>query len=494
MVPSADVVVLGGGPSGAVAAHLLAGWGHSVTLLTRPSPQRALAESLPPSVTRLLDHVGLRRAVDAGGFIRATGNTAWWESGDCRSELFGGGVTGYQVDRARFDRLLLGEAAAAGATVRRRATVRSVDLVPDGHGLRRVRYDEAGKSQAVRARWILDCTGRSGVTARRGRRVPEPGLRTMALVAAWDRAAGWPVPDVTHTLVESYPGGWAWSVPLSETRRHVTVMVDPTLTPLAGRGRLANAYRDELRRTTQLGALLVGARMVGRPWIRDASPYSARQVGEDGLLLAGDAASFSDPLSSFGVKKAIASGWLAAVVVRSALADPGITGAALQVHQRREQAMADALRRQAMEFSRVAAVSHPGEYWTRRANLDLVGIQDEPDIRALREDPDVLAAFAELRSRERLALRQAPGLQRAPRPAIQADRVVLQDHLIVSAFPEGIRWLRDIDLVRLSDLAPDMDQVPSLFDAYNRTGPPAPLPDFLGALAVLIGRGILEFA
>jgi len=489
-----DIAVLGGGPAGAIAAYLLAGWGHSVALLTRPSPQRALAESLPPSATKLLDHVGLREAVDAAGFIRATGNTAWWESGDRRTEPFGAGTTGYQIDRTRFDRLLLNEAAGAGAAVRRRCTVRRVDREPGPDGTRAVEFDAGGEGHSLRARWVLDCTGRTGMTARHGWRVPEPGLRTMALVATWERSDGWPVADHTHTLVESYAGGWAWSVPLTDTRRHVTVMVDPTLTPITGRGRLAAAYRAELRRTAQLGPMLQGARMVGQPWARDASPYGARQVGAPGHLLVGDAASFTDPLSSSGIKKAIASGWLAAVVVRSVLADPGLGTEALQLHHRRERAMADALRRHAADFSRSAAASHPGDFWTRRASLDLREIDDEPDVAALRQDPDVLAALAELRRRDRIVLRPGTVASRIARPTIRGDRITLQDHLVVPAFPSGIRWLRDLDLVRLADMAPSVDQVPALYDRYNATGTPAPLPDFLGALAVLVGKGVLDFA
>jgi len=491
MPATADAAVLGGGPAGAVAAHLLAGWGHSVVLLTRPSPHRALAESLPPSVTRLLDHAGLRAAVDAAGFIRATGNTVWWESGDQRVEPFGEGALGWQVDRNRFDRLLLQQAEAAGAFLHRRATVREVS--GDGRG-RRVRYDAGGTTRALTARWVLDCSGRAGLVARHGWRVPEAGLRTMALIATWDRPRGWPVEDQTHTLVESYAGGWAWSVPLSATRRQVTVMVDPTLARIAGRGRLAAAYRDELGGTARLGPMLAGARMVGRPWARDASPYTAQRTGEPGMLLAGDAVSFADPLSSFGVKKAIASAWLAAVAVRTALTDSSLAAAALELHDRRERAMAEALRAHALEFSRTAAASYAGGFWARRAELEAGDGLGEPDVRALRRDPEVLAALDQLRRREPLALRAAPGLRRERLPAIREDRITLTEHLVVPAFPSGIRWLRDIDLLRLADMAVHADQVPALFERYCATVAPAPLPDFLGALAVLLGKGILELA
>src|SRR5438105_4866701 len=85
------------------------------------------------------------------------------------------------------------------------------------------------------ARHPLDCSGGAGVVARDGWRRPVDGARTTALVAVWNRDSSWNVADETHTIVESYAQGWAWSVPVSPSERFVTVMTDPALTDLGGR-------------------------------------------------------------------------------------------------------------------------------------------------------------------------------------------------------------------------------------------------------------------
>ena len=77
---------------------------------------------------------------------------------------------------------------------------------------------------------------------------------------------------------------------------------------------------------------------------------------------------------------------------------------------------------------------------------------------------------------------------------MRGDRVTLEEHLVVPAFRDGVRYLRSVDLVQIVALAPSYDQVPDLYSAYNRAAPPAPLPDFLGALSVLVGKGILDLA
>src|SRR5215470_12119827 len=110
-----DVAILGGGPAGSAAARLLASHGHRVAVLTRTPTRPTLAESLPPSVGKLLDRIGVRSAVDAADFVRATGNTVWWGTDELRVESFGAGSLGWQVRRDRFDTVLLAEAERASA-------------------------------------------------------------------------------------------------------------------------------------------------------------------------------------------------------------------------------------------------------------------------------------------------------------------------------------------------------------------------------------------
>ena len=493
-------MILGGGPAGAGVARLLAAQGHRVVMLARAPAKPALAESLPPSVGKLLERIGVRSAIDAAGFVRATGNTVWWGSPEPRIESFAAGALGWQVERDRFDELLLAEAGRAGARVVCPAIVTDVVLRSADAETSTVHYESRGRRSSLAARWVLDCTGRSGLLARRDWRRADPAGRTLAIAGVWHRRHGWnALADETHTLVESYEGGWAWSVPVSRERRYVTVMVDPAVTPIRAPdlpSRLTSVYSAELAKAARLDELARSgrgsARLTGRPFARDASSYDAGRYGDDGILLVGDAASFVDPLSSYGIKKALSSAWLASVVVHTALVDESMRSAALDLFERRERAMVDALRRRFAELSRDAG-GEATDFWRRRSSVES-GDDGDADVSSLRADPDVLSAFDVLRRRDTVALRPAEGLRRVERPTVRGDRVALEEHLVVPAFRDGVRYLRNVDLVQIVALAPGYDQVPDLYSAYNRTAPPAPLPDFLGALSVLVGKGILDLA
>jgi flavin-dependent dehydrogenase len=489
----ADVALIGGGPAGSAAGRLLASWGHSVVLLSRTSRQPALAESLPPSCVKLFDEIGVRAVVDRAGFIRATGNTVQWAGSDRerRVEMFGRAGLGYQVSRDKFDELLLDGAQAAGASVERDVSVRDAEREGD---VWRVQFDRPSGPDTIRARWILDCSGRAGVIARRGWRRTDSHARTIAIAGIWDRAGAWALEDATHTFVESYANGWAWSIPVSESRRFVTVMLDPRVTSVPGRSELDTAYAAELAQAPALRALVEGATMAGAPWACDATAYSAERVAGDNALLVGDAASFVDPLSSFGVKKALASAWLAAITVHSALIDPTATDPAVELFTARELAMAEHLRQGAAALARDAAGAHETPFWSARADVDPARTSDEWDVDALRTDVRVHAAFEELKRRPALRLGTADAVRFVQRPVVRGHRIALEEHLAAPMAPNGVRYCRNVDLVVLARLAPRFEQVPDLYEAYNRAAAPAPLPDFLGALSTLVGFGMLTLA
>ena len=497
-----EVVVIGGGPAGSAAARLLAQWGHGVLLVTGPTGGRSLGESLPPSCYKLFDLLDARAAIDAAGFLPSSGNTVRWAGGETRAATFAEGAIGLQIERVRFDAVLRQLAGDAGAQVETDARVRDVRLPrsggpPDQESPSVEYVTGAGETRQIDAPFLLDCSGRTGVIARRGYRVDDTGRTTLALTAVWTSESGWTDDHPSHTLVETYGDGWAWSVPVAPDRRYATVMVDPAVTDLGSARGLEERYGRELEKTVALRQMLAGATRRTAPWGRDASGYHAEAYGGPGFLLVGDAASFIDPLSSYGVKKALASAWLAAVVAHTTLTNRSMAAVALELFSERERAMHAAALVQSAHFFTEAARHHLHPFWTGRAGddpADRVDIGADADVSNLRDDPAVLGAFEQLRQAASLQLRRGTAVRVEARPALTTREVVLQDRLVLPAWPadgRGIRFLRDVDLVQLVDLATAHRQVPDLFDAYNRTAPPVALPDFLGALSVLLAKGAL---
>jgi hypothetical protein len=324
---------------------------------------------------------------------------------------------------------------------------------------------------------VLDCTGRAGVVARaRGWRVYEPALKTIALVGVW-RHDAWRVVDASHTLIESYPDGWMWSVPVAPDTRYIAAMVDPRSSNLEGAA-ARETYFAEVRKAPRFCSLTSGARFEAGPWGWDASMYASTHYADDAVLLVGDAGSFIDPLSSAGVKKALASGWLAAVAAHTALRDPTMRQVAFNFYAAREQEIYASFRSLTERFLADAAAAHTHPFWTDREFPTAA----PPD--------DVAPAFARLRSAPVLSVR-AGSLRVEDKPAISGCEIVLERRVVDAGHPEGVRYLHDVDVLALVELAPSHTDVGELFDAYTRRQGPVALPEFLRALATALARGWL---
>jgi 2-polyprenyl-6-methoxyphenol hydroxylase-like FAD-dependent oxidoreductase len=460
-----DVAVVGGGPAGCAAAIMLARCGHAVTLITKAaSDTLPLGESIPPSTRKLFDLLGVGPGIEAAGFVRATGNTVWWGGDTPRVERFADGERGWQVTNAGLEGVLRAAARSAGV---------------------RLQTTRAGSDDATfcNATLVLDCTGRGGLFARARRlRATDPGLITVAIVGLW-AAPAFDLPDPTHTVIESYEGGWAWSVPVSSPRaggsaqRFVAVMVDPRSSDRSPSSDSKTRYLEDLRKTTGLHHMLAGATLVDGPRGWDASMYHAVRYVDGNVLLVGDAGSFIDPLSSAGVKKALASGWLAAVAAHTCLVRPGMRRIALDFFDAREREVYQSFRAMTEAYWRDAAAWHAHPFWSDRAIT--AGGSVEREVLA--------AAYEKVRQAPALCVRRDPAVTVAPRPAVSGTEIVLEERLVRGA-GTGARYAYDVDLIALVALAPDHDSVPALFDSYNSRYAPVALPDFLAALATALAE------
>jgi FADH2-dependent halogenase len=440
---SFDAIVMGGGPAGTAAARLLALWGHAVLLLTKPVDRaRGLAESLPPDTRTLLDTIGVLEELEQHGFYRTSVNTG-----------------GFQVFRPDLDQLLRDSAARAGVQLLDEVGVRQVHLPTEADSGEEVLVDfeQRGLISLAGAPVVLDCTGRAGIIARLGLRRYDAGGRLQAFIGAWDREAGWDLPDETQRLVETYADGWGWSVPVSRSKRQIGTMLDASTTHVTREPTLKDTYLAELEKTSELRRLMEGATL-RQVWTCEASTYDASSYAGPGFLLVGDAGSFIDPLSSSGVKKALASAWRAAVAVHTRLIDPS---------------------RQAMAW----------DFFCGRERLAYAA--DELDETALLRAPEVQAALDTFKQRDTIDLAWADHVRFESEPVIRDREIVLEQAVPLPAVGRALRFLAGVDLLKLGEMAAQHRRVGDLYDAYCRICAPVSQPDFLGAFSLLYAHGAL---
>jgi len=341
----ADVLVVGGGPAGSAAATMLARKGWRVRLYERDRfPREHVGESLLPASMPVLAELGVLPAIEAAGFLPKYGATmVWGRDPDPWSWTFRESSPryphAYQVVRARFDEILLRNAAAHGAEVREGCRVLEAQAGSDGATLRV--EDAEGGRHAARARFVVDASGQAGLIGRaRNLREADPFFRNLAVYGYYEGGSRLPEPDANNILIESIEDGWLWAIPLHTGLVSTGVVVDSA----AGRERInelgAEAFfRERVASGPNTSALLAGATLTAPPTIVRDWSYSSSELAGEGFVLAGDAACFVDPLFSSGVHLALSSGVLAAAYVTSALKDPelGRGSAAVYAQQYRQQ-------------------------------------------------------------------------------------------------------------------------------------------------------------
>ena len=155
--------------------------------------------------------------------------------------------------------------------------------------------------------------------------------------------------------------------------------------------------------------------------------------------------------------------------------------AALSFFSAREREIERHHAAESRRFLSDAARGHHHAFWNERSADPDAGAGDGEAVRR---------AFDELKAADGLRVSLPPGIRIEPRPCVRGHEIVLEPHLIP---PEGaaVRYLRDVDVLALLELAPAARQVPELFETYVRRLGRVALPDFLFALATAIAKGWL---
>ena len=321
MASDCDAVIIGGGPAGAAAAIALQAHGcRTLVLEAARFPRHHVGESLV-SLWPVFDQLGVADEMDAS-FQHKRGSCRIWGHGQELQwtefdSLAGGREYSLQVERSRFDAMLLARAAAVGADVRQGHRVRGV--LWSGARAVGVRYaSDDGATGEIRARWVVDASGRSGLIAReRALRAVDPFYPDLSVYAYVQDARRFTGPHAGNLLIEAVPWGWFWFIPLHTGEVSVGLVCDRSSRARTRARGLDGFFRDALATSTLVGAMVSAGRLARGPIATTSHGYSSTRYAGPGWLLTGDAGSFVDPMWATGVANALTDGLLAAGVVEA---------------------------------------------------------------------------------------------------------------------------------------------------------------------------------
>ena len=316
-----EIVIIGAGPAGSVAAGLLRKQGREVLVIEKEQfPRFSIGESLLPQSMEYIEEAGYLRDVVEAGFQFKNG-AAFQRGGrytafDFRDKFSAGWGTTYQVQRGNFDHVLARAAEKAGAEIRFQHQVTTVDVAGD-RPLLTVKSAE-GESYQLAPRFLLDASGFG---------------RTLPRLLDLETPSNFPVRGALFTHIEDHISDgnfdrnkilvsvhpehvdvWFWTIPFSNGRCSQGVVAKAEFLERY-KGDDTERLRAIIAETPTLSTLLKDA--VWDTPARKLTGYAAnvKSLWGHNFALLGNAGEFLDPVFSSGVTIAFKSASLAAAAI-----------------------------------------------------------------------------------------------------------------------------------------------------------------------------------
>ncbi len=323
MTEQTEVVIIGAGPSGSIAAALLNKMGHQIVVLEKDRfPRFSIGESLLPQCMEFIELAGMTEAIRAEEFQLKNG--AAFACGDKHGsfdftkKFTPGPGTTFQVLRSRFDQVLADTAMEQGVDIRFEKKIIDVSFESNGSSQLTIE-NEIGKKSTLTAKYLLDASGFGRVL---------PRLLDLEL------PSNFPVRQSLFTHIEDnicdnhfdrdkilivihpqYHNVWYWLIPFSNGRCSLGVVSEAAFFDrFVGKSNM-QILRETVADSPNLSPLLSNSHF-DTP-VQTIKGYSSnvKSLWGKGFALLGNAGEFLDPVFSSGVTIAMKSAALVAPLV-----------------------------------------------------------------------------------------------------------------------------------------------------------------------------------
>lgn len=355
-----DVIVIGGGPSGAAAATLLAKEGLRVQLFERDHfPRFHIGESLIPHTYHVLERIGMVDKLRSSCFTKKYSVQFVTEHGKLSEPFYFSDYDPHprsqtwQVRRSDFDFMMIENAKEHGVEVFE--GVRVLEVLSEGDTAVGVKIKREGEeAESVYAKVIVDAAGQSSVILDRlNLREWDPVLKKAALWTYWKggyRDAG---RDAGATIVMQTKGkaGWFWYIPLQDDIVSVGVVAayDYLFQNRSSKD-LETIFNEEVERCPGLQPRIAVGERCDIFRAQKEYSYRAKKCAGNGWVLIGDAFGFLDPLYSSGILLALVSAERAADAIIAGFRQNDLSESALRVWEADYNLGMDRMRRLVCEF------------------------------------------------------------------------------------------------------------------------------------------------
>lgn len=315
-----DVLVIGAGPSGTVAASIVYQAGYKVKIVEKLKfPRFVIGESLLPRCMEALEEARLLDAVKSRGYQQKNGAKFVKNGKICDyqfSDQFTNGWTWtFQVPRADFDHTLASTVEKMGVPVEYETTVTGIVFNEDGSSVTTVE-DIHGRQKHIEARFIIDGSGYGRVIPKLFNMERPSNLPPRKAMFAHTRDLKRSMDDEPNriTIVVHEKAVWIWIIPFSNGITSLGFVGDKEFFDRFP-GTEEEQYRTMVASQPYIAERMKDVELIFQPRLLQSWSSTTDKFYGNGFVLTGNVTEFLDPVFSSGVTLATVSSQLAGNLV-----------------------------------------------------------------------------------------------------------------------------------------------------------------------------------